>query len=155
MPLAAFGSLFGALLFVLALAVPLALGPNRVAGGRPPRPDSAPRCLALSYHQARDTRELPAAVELLTEPGPGPGSYRAVGGVDRSRLYHDAWWRPAGSDSIDIGWHHSPVLRLPSRPDSVAGRVIPAHVSSLVVFVLDAREFRVYAVRVPCGVGAV
>jgi hypothetical protein len=148
--LAAFGSLFAALLVVLALAVPLPLGPSPVVGGQPPRRDTKPVCLALSYDAMPDTRELPASVRLLPEPEPGQGWYRAFGGPDPDRLYRSAWWRPAGPDSIDIGWHHSPVLRLPSRPDSVVGRVIPAYVSSFIAFVLEAREFPVYAVRVPC-----
>ena len=150
MPLAAFGSLFAALLVVLGLAVPLSLGPSPVVGGQPPRRDAPAVCLALSYDRQQSTRELPTSVQLLAEPESRSGWYRAVGGPDQDRLYRTARWRPAGPDSVDIGWHHSPILRLPSRPDSAVGRAIPAYVSSLIVFVLDAREYSVHAVRLPC-----
>jgi hypothetical protein len=58
-------------------------------------------------------------------------------------------WRPAGMDSIDIVWHHSPVLRLATRGDTLRGRAAASYVGNLLGAMLES-DFAVAAVRVEC-----
>ena len=121
--------------------------------GQPSVYPSASRCFRLSY-VGTDDRWLPTSVELTPTPArlfdrPGQTGYWATGG----RGFEFAGWRTAGRDSIDIGWHHSPILRLPTRPalgDTLLGRGAPWNYVSIYSAMLGEGGFIVRAVAYPC-----
>jgi hypothetical protein len=139
-------AILAALLAVLGLTIPVPGGFARLPGGEPPARGAAPRCLALSYEPPGGWEWLPDTLRIVSEVlfrNAADGAwYRAD---EESR-----WgWRPAGRDSIDLAAHHSPVLRLPVRGDTLAGRGgWPGHPS--LYQALTRREFAVVAVEVPC-----
>jgi len=122
--------------------------------GQPSISPSASRCFQLSY-TGTDDRWLPATIELTPKPArlfdrPGQRGYWATG----SPGFELAAWRTAGRDSIDIGWHRSPILRLPARHaapgDTLVGRGAPWSYLSLYSAMLGEGAFVVRAVDRPC-----
>jgi hypothetical protein len=94
-------------------------------------------------------------MELTPKPArlfdrPGQNGYWATGEPG----FEFAGWRTAGRDSIDIGWHHSPILRLPIRPavtgDTLVGRGAPWSYLALYSAMLGEGAFVVRAVDYPC-----
>jgi len=145
-------STLASLLTVVAIGIPIPFGPRGVPGGTGPLAGSAPRCLSLRYEQQPEAAWLPSMVRLRSGAARigGPGWFAADGGPTPG-LHTIAWWRAAGPDSMDIAWHHSPLLRLPVRGDSVmVGRVEPAGVAPLVQ-VLALHVGTVIAREMPCG----
>jgi hypothetical protein len=109
---------------VIALALPIPRDFRTYPGGPPTALTQAPRCLTLSYAPESVGRYLPRAVRLLP-PSAGPGPYFSGAGVYAAdlfgRLSRDGAWRPAGPDSVDLRWYHSPTLRLPVVPELGGG----------------------------------
>ena len=158
-----FVALLGALFAVLAITVP-------VAGDFPPLSSagvaSAPpatRCLSLAYEPATGGRWLPATLRLTSDTAalfdrpPRARAYRAEGGPEDgpgSFGYRFAAWRPAGSDSVDIAWHHSPIIRLPVRRgahgDTLVGRAGAWSYPSLYDAVVRRESLSVRAVEHGC-----
>ena len=109
--------------FVMVASFYLPIGGNFKVpgGGRAPAPTMPSRCLALSYRGTEYTW-LPTSVRLTgvmsSASSPTGPLYRAFD--ERGTPWE---WRPAGPDSIDIGSHHSPLIRLPARGRRVVGRV--------------------------------
>jgi hypothetical protein len=107
-----------------------------VPGGLPPLPTVSvegpvrTQCLALETEEPLFDEFFPQPlyVQLLPEERPdffpqGPW-YRADIGPDSLRtLFSLSAWQPAGTDSIDIAWYHSPPIRIPARGESRVGRV--------------------------------
>jgi hypothetical protein len=60
------------------------------------------------------------------------------------------WWEFAGSDSMDIVYHHVPVLRLPVRGDTLIGHVSGRFALSLYSLLFAWPELKVRAIRVAC-----
>lgn len=152
MRLGLFVATFGGLLFIVALVVPIPYGPPILAGGLGPAPGSAPRCLHLAYDYEQDVLRLPSVIRLHSDTvrasSTGGPWFRAEAGQELG-LRAQAEWRPAGTDSIDIAWHHSPVLRLPLRGEQRVGRMAPAGVAPLYVQ-LGARDHRIVARPTSC-----
>jgi hypothetical protein len=71
--------------------------------------------------------------------------YRAVG--PSSDWRQPLWWEFAGSDSMDIVYHHVPVLRLPVRGDTLVGRVSGHFAFSLYSLLFAQPEPKVRAMR--------
>jgi len=119
-------------LFAIALLVlPIPHHIDALPGGARPSPRSAPVCLELSYEDTSESRESPRTIRLTADDlGRSEVWYRAVGGPG-DKLYTDAWWRPAGPDSIDIAWHHSRILRLPDHGTRRVGRAAPNFVGTI------------------------
>jgi hypothetical protein len=116
---------------IVLLILPVPRRVDALPGGTRPSPQSAPVCLTLSYGDTVDSQESPRTMRLTADSlGWSEVSYRAVGGPG-DRLYTQAWWRPAGPDSIDIAWHHSRVLRLPNHGARRVGRAAPNFVGTI------------------------
>ena len=122
--------------------------------GHPSVSPSGSRCLRLSY-AGTDDRWLPTTMQLTPKRArlfdrPGQSGYWATAepGIGF------AGWRNAGRDSIDIGWHHSPILRLPVQPaamsDTLVGRGAPLSYLSLYSAMLGEGAFVVRAVDYKC-----
>jgi hypothetical protein len=125
--------LFVAVLISLVVVVGL-VAP--VPGGLPPLSTVSAeipmrtQCLALETEEPLFDEFLPRPlyVQLLPQERPhifphGPW-YRADIGPDSLRaLFSFSAWQPAGPDSIDIAWYHSPPIRIPARGERRVGRV--------------------------------
>jgi len=144
-----FVAIFASLLCIIGLSFPVPYGPRAVTGTATPTLLQTPICLRLRYEGSEDD-ELPGEMRLRSAAGLGPGLYAADGGPESMRLYNYSSWRPAGRDSIDVGWHHSPVLRLPVAGDSLIGRGAWAGLAPLVEQLVTPKDFRVIARRYPC-----
>jgi hypothetical protein len=144
------GALFAVVLFEIPVAGTFADRPGGVA----PRAGADARCLRLTYNPPDKYRWMPTAVRLHPEVD------RAYAAIEQTWYRADAdredgfyqWlaWRPAGRDSVDIVWHHSPVLRLPTRGTSLVGRGgWPDHAS---IFSLPLNpDFTVRAHEIACS----
>ena len=137
------------LLLTTSLVVPVPYGPQPIPGGDRALIDPLPRCLRLEYEPTLSER-MPAQIRLRADAGMAPDFFAADGGPERLRLYNHASWRPAGADSLDIGWHHSPIIRLPIRGDSLVGRVAWAGAAPLWALA-GRRDYRVVAFPMPCS----
>ena len=155
---------------LIAIAATLALCTALLVpvGGRfttsPGGPDAptlvAERCIALSYSDSTEARWLPRVYRLQMGRAPefdraGHLAHRAVGLPVRLGSDYSGW-RHSGRDSIDIGWHHSPVVRLPSRVMSspqnevVTGRAGYAEAISLAEALVNRNGFTVRAHAIAC-----
>jgi hypothetical protein len=134
--------LAASLLAIALLVLPVPYRVDALTGGTSPSPQSAPVCLRLTYEDTVESQGSPQTMRLTPDNlGRSEVWYRAVGGPG-DRLYTQAWWRPAGPDSIDIAWHHSRVLRLPERGARRVGRAAPNFVGTI----WDQLSVRDYAV---------
>lgn len=153
---------FLSMLFLIVLfEIPFAgTFPHR-PGGETPRAGSAPRCLRLAYGPGVDSGWMPTAVRLHAKryrvyDALAPAWFEADG-KRGSAVRRLVTWRPAGPDSIDVVWHHSPVLRIPVRGASRVGRggwSEHASIFSLVAnqdFAVRAREFPCASQEWPAG----
>ena len=131
--------------------------PNDDPSGAPP--PSVERCLVLSYEPAVAGRWMPATIRLTVVAArvfdrPGARGYQAVGGPDPGG-YMFAGWRAAGPDSIDIGWHHSPLIRLPARRGSPGETLIGRggwwDYATFYSAMVGEGDFMVHAVEVACS----
>ena len=148
----------------LALVIPLAViaavtvpvpAPNdfpRRGVGQAVESFRTPVCYQLSYDSAHTRKWIPRWMRL-TDSGaqelsePGWPAYRATSG---ERFPFGAW-RMAGADSIDLQWNYdSPILRLPTRGDTLTGRGGWREAANLLDALVN-RGFTVRAVRVSCG----
>ena len=120
---------------------------------------SADRCLALSYEPAEERSWMPSTIRLTPRPArvfdrPWSPGYHAVGGPGVGG-YLFAGWRAAGADSIDIGWHHSPLMRLPARRlalgDTLVGRGGWWSYPTFYNAMLGEGDFVVHGVEIVCS----
>jgi hypothetical protein len=148
MRLGTFVAILTSLAIVLAIGVPVPYGPDPIPGEAGPIVRHLPMCLELRAADTKGDRP-PNRVRLLAHDGPFRGTFTAQ--TDGSPAeFIQPWWRPAGRDSIDIGWHHSPIVRLPWPGDSVIGRSAPAGIAPLIWPFLGMPDTRIAAHRVPC-----
>jgi hypothetical protein len=152
-----FAACLAALLLVLVLTIPVPAFEYRNA------PVGAARMIAhtcLSF--PRDTSAwgsaLPRTARLGLEDYPflteGPQRYRVepLTVADRGLT---AWWRPAGSDSVDLAFYPHTNLRLPVGPllrgvgDTVVGRMGAWHHASLFDALFE-RADKGRVVPIPC-----
>ncbi len=166
---ASFGAVFG-----LLLCLGVIICNNTPAPGRfPDFGDSTHEasrmtagCLLLDYPGQVAPDWYPYAVELRLRRGPYSSpeavSYQALGWrPDPAPKRGSQWrsdgpfgghvlWAYAGRDSIDIEWHHSPVLRLPIKGDVLVGRGgYRSHYSLIEAFASD--DFTIRGTRIPCN----
>jgi hypothetical protein len=153
-----FGLFVGLLLGLLtpfAITLPVATPLERIPVDPGTTPPPTPQCFHLAYAGALDEYDvssLPARMELhptvLDSNYGGLTIYRAV--APSSDWRQPLWWELEGSDSLDIVYHHVPVLRLPMRGDTLIGRVSGHFALSLYSLLLAWPELRVRAIRVAC-----
>ena len=144
-----FAALFVALLVIVSLVLPVPFGPQPVAGDPLAVIGKLPACLRLTVDSAFG-EDFPDAIRLREARGLGPDQLAADGCPESPRLYNDASWRAAGRDSVDIGWHHSPVIRIPLKGDSLVGRAASAG-SAPIWQLVGLREYKVTAHIFPCS----
>jgi hypothetical protein len=129
--------------------IPLYRSPVAPAGYTPP---ATVRCAHLEYTGGADPL-LPIAVRLSPERIAAAGPARpwfhaeAVGG--RWQWHQPIWWQPVGADSIDLVFHHYPILRLPANLTG-PGRVQSSEAVSMVALLSMGRPPGVASIRVPC-----
>jgi hypothetical protein len=129
----------------------------RAAAAGDPAMLTRPRCVALSYRSEVDMPWLPFALELQPRRSPHwrdeEHLYEAVW-YRRSRdgrvWARDAAWRFAGVDSVDVGGHHTPLVRLSIREQPSRGRVGWPDFPS-VVDAFTSRDHPVGVREVDCG----
>ena len=147
-----FAAVLVAFLVVIAFIYPVGFNLN-VPTGVPEDSLIAPECYSLTYpRRASDYPPLPRRVQLTSESFPS-GATRSifVAQTDEPSVWWRTWWAYAGSDSVDIGGHHTPILRVPRTKRSGSGRVIPYVDGSLLLnFLFPPRESVVEALRVSC-----
>ena len=145
---ALFAASFIALLGVLALTVPLPLGP-RAPSDPLPALAQEPRCFDLRYPTSPD-RYMPRRIRLESgfSPNVAPARVWYAASTD-ARLWNDIAWRPFGADSIDIASYDSPRIRLPAAGEQLTGQVIPTGTGTLFQALWMTRE-PVEARRVSC-----
>jgi hypothetical protein len=120
--LGTFVLVFAVLLLLAAIIVP---GPSNFDLPDANRAiDSAgtyPRCYSLHYEPPQIG--VPTAIKLTGEIEPFYSHGRIVYAteVDSIEAWHAGWWLSL-ADSLDIAWHHSPVLRLPRHGPTLVGR---------------------------------
>lgn len=143
-----------ALFAVVLFEIPVAGTFTDRPGGAAPQAGADPRCLQLAYDPPDEHDWMPTAVRLHPEVDRRYAMieqtwYRADADQKNG---HYSWlaWRPAGPDSMDIIWHHSPVLRLPTPGTSIVGRGgWQAHASIYSLFFNP--DFTVHAREIACS----
>ena len=118
------------------------------------------RCLALEYDPSSVGSWMPVAIRLNSTPAellprPDAPGYLATLVWRDLRESDVAAWRPAGRDSVDIAWYHSPILRLPL-PDTLLptgsrGRGGWWQYPNLYSAILNEGHFRVRAIEISCA----
>ena|SRR5688500_3367452 len=157
MKLGLFIALLLALVVIVGLIVPIPVGLPAPPPGTAGVPTRA-QCLALHTDEPLYDEPLPPQVQLLPHPAPGNlndgPTYRVNVEPESLRvLFAFAAWQPAGPDSIDIAWHHSPVLRIPARGKSRVGRVTRrGHSSFFYALLAPDRVLRVGELPCPPGI---
>ncbi len=159
MPQALYLSLtIGLVLTVPGFFIPIP-GTFMVQPGTVVRPaPTAARCLRFDYNSAVDAALHPSY--MLPSPEPSrvydrewAKGYRAQG-WPANGIYIFAGWRAATGDSIDIEWHHSPVLRVPlpvSRTNqTLAGRGGRWYYPSFFELFLSPEPFNIRATEIDC-----
>lgn len=143
--------LYAALMGTLALWIPLPTSPPTRGPGPLPAAGSPPRCLRLSWPSEATDRfgPLPQYLRLRSEPGMRAGWLRAEGGAPY-HLSHHAQWQPAGPDSIDIRWHHSPLIRVAAHGSHRGGYVAWSWAAPLVQFPFLPSPASVTTAEVTC-----
>lgn len=149
MLLGQFFATFGSLLLILALVVPIPIRRATLPHSWVVDPSAPPICLELAYERAFGGPWLPSTLRLRTDTLSFDRRWLRAEGGPGERLYTYAGWRPAGPDSIEVAWHHSPILRLANRPDTLLGHATPSYLGPL-FSVLEWNEFAVRGVRVQC-----
>ena len=145
---ALFAASFTALLGVLALTVPLRLGPRAPSDPLPALAEP-PRCFELRYPTLSD-RYMPRRIRLESGFSLNAAPTRAwYAAQTDARLWQDIAWRPIGADSIDIASYDSPRIRLPAAGDDVTGQLVPTGTGTVFQALWITRE-PVEARRVPC-----
>lgn len=154
MRVGSFLAVFGTIFIVLIAVARFPYGPQRLPG-----PAGVPRgmlaqCITVAYNYEQDVELFPSRLRLRPDAlWSNPGWFGADDG-SQGVLRRFVWWRPAGSDSIDIAWYHSPVVRLPwprHQPgDSLVGRMAPSGYATL-LFQGPQRSYRVVARPVKCA----
>lgn len=155
-----FLAIAGLLGLTTALVTPVPSSFDTRSGGAESPVLTEERCIALSYSDPAEAKWLPGVFRLQPTrvrvfDRAGHAGHRAIGfpsilGSDYSG------WRHTGRDSIDIGWHHSPVLRLPSRillsPENevASGRAGNGQWTTLAYAFLERDGFSVQARAIPC-----
>lgn len=147
--------LYGVILGSLGLGVPFRAGPPDRGRGPTPRPGSPPRCLRLEWSPEARQRyggHLPSHMRLDPDTAWRQGEMRAEGSPEFG-LWHYAGWQPAGPDSLDIRWHHSPLVRLPARGPHAVGYAAETWPTPLLLHLLAPAPVTVAATDVPCPSG--
>jgi hypothetical protein len=147
-----FLALFGTIFIVLVAVARFPYGPQPLPdAARVPRGMPA-RCLTLASNYEQDAEFLPSQLRLRDDTlRSHPGWFWADDGSP-GVLRRFVGWRPVGSDSIDIAWHHSPIIRLPwphQPADSLVGRMAYAGYTTL-LFQGPLWSYRVVARAVRC-----
>jgi hypothetical protein len=145
-----FLALFVSLLGVVAMAMPVPFGPRPIPGGIAPTIGDPPKCLELRYDLA-ESRELPRLIRMRAERGLDQGWFAADGGPEPFRLNNHSSWRPAGPDSVDIGWYYAAVIRVPLKGHRLVGRGAWLGGATLWELFLGVHDFPVVAHPIPCS----
>jgi hypothetical protein len=160
MRLGLFLALVVPLVAIVGMIAPISFGPLPTPPGKADAPTRT-QCLALESeplfgHGLPD----PLRLQLLPQPATGyldaAPVYQADIGPDSLRaIFFFSVWQPAGPDSIDITWHHSPVVRIPARGERRVGRVARrGAVSFFEALLLPDRMLQVHEVPCPLALGA-
>jgi hypothetical protein len=146
--------LYAGLALIVVLVIPVPVGPWVLTGGATPRPDTAPRCLALEIaYSTWAPRRLPTAMRLRSTPSEYGRHWFNAEGRLREGFPAFAIWRTAGTDSIDITWHHAPLIRIPTPPVDSSSRVVGRLTSTWATSLVTRASFRdapVIARSIPC-----
>ena len=149
MRLGLFVTIFGSVLGVLTLAVPVRLGPL-APRDQLPRLAILPRCFAVTYPSG-DSAYMPTTLRLegAYDPSVAPERtwYLAQASPDS---WVEAAWRPWGTDSIDVSSYHGPRIRIPARGDDVAGQIVPTGVGTVFDGLLFWVRRPVHVRRIEC-----
>jgi hypothetical protein len=110
------------------------------------------RCAQLEYTGEVDPA-LPTIVRLSPERVPTANSahprFHAEAVRSRWQWHQPLWWQPAGADSIDIVFHHYPILRLPANLIG-QGRVQSSEAVSMVALLSMGRSRWISSIPVTC-----
>lgn len=149
MRLGLYCAILSGLLASLIFIVPLPYGPQRVVGGAFPNVGTLPRCLRIDYAPNDMPSDLPKRVRLMSVRGFKPGTFGAYKSTS-GHLVEWANWRPAGPDSLDILWHHSPIVRISIHGDTLRGRMAYGGSLPLMFRSSDERDVPVAAYPMSC-----
>jgi hypothetical protein len=151
-----FSCLLAGLVTVLLFVAPLSYEPSVPPGGTWALVARTPICLVMDYNYEEDQGDLdrlPRTIELRADLLRRDGSWLQAILRPRPEAFLLAGWRPAGTDSVDIAWYHSSVIRLPvPRPgasDSVVGRLAPRGFAPF-MWQLKFPSYRAVARTQPC-----
>lgn len=150
-------SVLATLVFVATVAVPAPGSVPELPQGPAPAAGAFPLCLVLELE--RPTRHT--VLVRLTDSLRGRSSsltWFAATRVSASGWAEPAAWRPAGGDSIDLSWYHSPLIRLPAAGQARIGLAYPRTEGSPLLMALfsqptpaQARETACPSARAPAA----
>jgi hypothetical protein len=132
---------FGGLLLVLALAVPMPYGPGFEAGRA--IGDGGSVCARLHDSVVPTESDIPTEVELsrqVARPSMGRDWYSALLRRGSHVTGREGAWRAFAQDSIEIRWHHSPSVRLRIDGARVSGVVEPTGVVPSFMMLFERRR---------------
>jgi hypothetical protein len=141
-----------ALVLIVGLVYPVTPYVPELAQGPAPDSRAGPTCLDLRFGSPGNGSVQSARLRL--EPvfdryGAHTTWYRAKRVDINGSL--DAIWRPTTADSMDIAWHHSPRIRLPSGgAETLVGWAYPILPTSLIGMLFE-RQTSVVARRIGCA----
>lgn len=124
-------AVLAALVLVAALGVPAPESVPELPQGPAPTAAAFPICLVLELAEPERHTELLQLTDSLVWRS-SSGTWFAATRLPVDHWTRGAAWRPAGVDSIEIGWHHSPLVRLPAAGHSRIGLAHPREHINLV-----------------------
>jgi hypothetical protein len=143
-----FVAIFGAILGVLALAVPLPIGPQAPSDALPLLA-GPPHCFELTYPSGSSSY-MPSRLRLESGYSPFVAPLRSWYAASANpHAWPDIAWRPWGADSIDIATYHSPRLRFPVQGERLRGQIVFTGAGTLFQALFTRRQ-PIEARRVSC-----
>lgn len=122
--------------------------PVEPAGYTPP---PTPRCVRLDY-TGRTDPQLPSVVRLTPERVSAHDAhawFAAASLGDERSWRQPLWWQPVGADSIDIVFHHYPIIRVPAGL-SGRGRIEDGEALSFVAILAISQSPSVWSTPMVC-----
>ena len=148
--LAVFAAIFGVLLALVALVVPMTspLGRVTLLASRPAEPIG---CLRLTYRGVAD-EPIPKTVFLSERVAHrSEGLFVAINPlIPEASAGQPMGWRWVGDDSLDIVYYHYPIIRLPRRGPLWVGRVSTDEPMPLFWLLFRNPDFPITAAPIQC-----
>jgi hypothetical protein len=142
-------SLLAVLVFVATLAVPSPGTVSELPQGPEPAAGAFPMCLMVELARLEHHSQTLRLTDSLIGRSASVPWFAAIR-ISSNRWTERAAWRPAGVDSIEISWYHSPLIRLPATGQARVGLAYPRTEGGPLLLALLTQPTPAHAREVAC-----